>query len=73
MSSQSDLAAIKRQVFTAVSKISGVAGVGLPAQGLTIYLETDSPEVRASIERALAPLKVPVPIHWQVTGKFQPL
>jgi hypothetical protein len=72
MSSQPELAEIKRQVFTAINKISGVAGVGIPAQGLTIYLETESPEVRAAVERALAPLNVPVPIHWQVTGKFQP-
>jgi hypothetical protein len=72
MSSPPELAEIKRQVFTTINKISGVAGVGIPDQGLTIYLETDSPEVRAAVERVLAPLNVPVPIHWQVTGKFQP-
>ena len=73
MSSQSGLAEIKQQVFAKIGKIPGVAGVGLPEQGLTIYLESDSTEVRAAAEEALSGLHAGVPIHWQVAGTFKAL
>ena len=72
MSSPGDLADIKSQVSAAIlKKVPGVTGVGLPAQGITIYLEADTAEVRAAVEKAIEPLKLAVPVHWQVTGKFQ--
>ncbi len=67
-----DLAKLKGRVSDALlGKVSGVTGVGLPAQGITIYLEADTPEIRAAVEKAIEPLRLPVHVHWQVTGKFQ--
>ena len=67
-----DLNTIKRQVSSALlKKVEGVTGVGLPSQGLTVYLEKDTPEIRAEVTKALEPLKLSVPLHWMVTGKFR--
>ena len=67
-----DLPKLKDQVSAALmKKVHGVSGVGLPAQGITIYLEADTPEIRAAIALAVEPLNLPVPLHWQVTGKFE--
>jgi len=66
-----ELGELKDQVSTAVLKnVKGVSGVGLHAQGITIYLEQDSPEVRDAVTEAVKPLKLTVPLRWQVTGKF---
>lgn len=67
------LADVKRLASTAVLKIDGVSGVGLPAQGLTIYLEKDAPEIRKRVTQALAPLRLSTPVHWEVTGKLKRL
>ena len=72
MKPSAKLAGTKRLVSNAVLTIEGVSGVGLPAQGLTIYLEKDAPEVRERVMRALAPLGLATPVHWQVTGKLKP-
>jgi hypothetical protein len=72
MTSPGDLAELKSQVSAAIlKKVPGVTGVGLPAQGITIYLEADTAEIRAAVQKAIEPLKLAVPVHWQVTGKFQ--
>lgn len=71
MKSPPDLRAVKRKVSEAVLKIPGVSGVGLPEQGLTIYLAQESVEVRERVKRSLEPLKLKVPIHWQVSGEFE--
>ncbi|MEP7101108.1 MAG: hypothetical protein ABI781_11400 [Burkholderiales bacterium] len=70
MAATDDLSAIKRRVSGAVLKLGGVSGVGLPARGLTIYLEDDSPALREKIASALEPLRLKVDVHWEVTGKF---
>jgi len=72
MTSPGDLVELKSQVSAAIlKKVPGVTGVGLPAQGITIYLEADTAEIRAAVQKAIEPLKLAVPVHWQVTGKFQ--
>lgn len=73
MSAEAELAGIKRKVSAAILRMDGVAGVGLPAQGLTVYLENDSQELREKVANALEPLHLTVPIHWEVAGKFQRL
>ncbi len=66
-----NMAELKSQVSAALlKKVKGVTGVGLPEQGITIYLEEDTKEVRAEIAKAVGPLQLKVPIHYQVTGKF---
>lgn len=68
----SDLHELKNQVSAALlKKVKGVSGVGLPAKGITIYLEDDTPEIRAAAVKALEPLNLSVPLHWLVTGKFE--
>ena len=67
-----ELGELKKQVSAAVlKKVKGVSGVGLPAQGITIYLEAETPEIRAAVAKAVEPLKLAVPLHWLVTGKFE--
>lgn len=67
-----ELGEIKNRVSAALlKKVKGVSGVGLPAQGITIYLEADTVEIRAAAVKAMEPLKLAVPIHWLVTGKFE--
>jgi len=67
-----DLSAIKKKVSAALlKKVEGVSGVGLPEQRLTIYLDTDTAEVREAVAKAVASLKLTVPLHWQVTGTFE--
>jgi len=68
--SSDDHRAIKDKVSAAVLKLPGVSGVGMPARGLTIYLEDDSAELRGRVAAAVEKLKVPVTVHWEVTGKF---
>lgn len=65
-----DLTALKSRVSAAVLKLPGVAGVGLPERGLTVYLESDAPEVRERVAAAVSELKLPVEVHWELTGKF---
>ena len=67
-----DLSELKSQVSAAVlKKVKGVSGVGLPTQGITIYLEEDTPEIRSAVAKAIEPLKLTAPLHWMVTGKFE--
>ena len=70
MSASDSLNSIKGRVSAAVLQLPGVAGVGLPARGLTIYLEDDTAVVRERIAAALAGLKLTLDVHWEVTGKF---
>lgn len=68
----SDLSELKSRVSAALlKKVKGVSGVGLPAQGITVYLEEDTAEVRAAVAKAVEPLRLPEPLHWAVTGKFE--
>jgi hypothetical protein len=71
MSSDPVLTKTKRLVSKAVLTIDGVSGVGLPAQGLTIYLEKDEPGVRKRVAIALAKLRLTTPVRWEVTGRLK--
>ncbi|MDA1095200.1 MAG: hypothetical protein O3A25_18330 [Acidobacteria bacterium] len=70
--SSAQLAEWKRRVSAAVlGKVTGVSGVGLPAQCITVYLEADDDAVRTAVQKAVTPLKLPVPVHFSVAGKFE--
>lgn len=71
MPTAAELAAAKRKVSAAVLRLPGVSGVGLPAQGLTVYLEDSSPVLQARIAQAIESLHITVPVHWQVSGPFR--
>jgi hypothetical protein len=66
-----ELGELKNRVSAAVLKnVKGVAGVGLRAERITIYLEEDTPEIRDAVAKAVGPLKLTVPLQWLVTGRF---
>jgi hypothetical protein len=68
-----ELRALKDRVSAAVLKqVKGVCGVGLPAQKLTVYLEQDTPEIRAAVAHAIKPLNLPVEVQCVVMGKIEP-
>ena len=67
-----ELGKLKNKLSAALlNKVDGVSGVGLPAQGITIYLEVDTPEVRAAVAKVVEPLNLGVQLHWVVTGRFE--
>ncbi|MCC6539234.1 MAG: hypothetical protein IT162_16905 [Bryobacterales bacterium] len=69
--SPAELAGWKRRVSAAVlGKVAGVSGVGLPAEGITVYLEADDDRIRAAVRKAVEPLGLPAPVHFMVSGKF---
>lgn len=66
-----ELPKLKERVSKALlARVAGVVGVGLPEQRLTVYLESDSPEVRAAVTRALAPLKLAAAVAFEEIGKI---
>lgn len=70
--SSAQLAEWKRRVSAGVlGKVAGVSGVGLQAQGITVYLETDDDAVREAVRKAVEPLGLPAPLHFSVSGKFE--
>ena len=69
MASTDDLVAAKRKVSAVVLKVPGVAGVGLPKQGITVYLEADSPELRSHLALLIDRLDLTVPVSFEVSGK----
>ena len=72
MISSRDLVDIKSQISAAVlKKVPGVTGVGLHAQGITIYVKEDTEEIRATVQKAIASLNLKVQLNWQVTGEFK--
>jgi hypothetical protein len=70
MATAEELADAKKRVSAAVLKLSGVAGVGLSARSVRVYLEDASPELRARVGEALDALKLGVPVDVEATGKF---
>jgi len=70
MTSKDNLSAIKKRVSSAVLRLPGVAGVGVPADGVTIYLESDAADVRCRVADAIERLELPVEVHLNVSGKF---
>jgi hypothetical protein len=60
----------KRRLSRAVLSLPGVAGVGQPERGLTVYLVDDSSETRGRIAAAIGALKLPVEVHFEVTGQL---
>lgn len=70
MPSSDELQAAKSRVSAAVLRLPGVAGVGLPAQGVTVYLENDTPDLHARVAEAVGALGLAISVHWEVSGKF---
>ena len=62
---------LKKLLSRAVLSMPGVSGVGLPEQGLTVYLADGSADSRSRVQAAVLALKLPVAVHLEVTGPFR--
>jgi len=71
MSKAADRAVSKRLVSAAVLKLEGVSGVGAPDEGVTVYLEGDSPDIHARVRRAIDALDLKVPVLTKVIGPLK--
>jgi hypothetical protein len=71
MSREADRLASKRLVSAAVLKLEGVSGVGLPDGGVTVYLESDSPDIHARVTRAIEALELKDPVLTKVIGAIK--
>lgn len=61
----------KKRLSRALLELPGVSGVGLPAPGLTVYLEDDTPALRAQVTEVIAGLQLPVEVHLVTTGALR--
>jgi hypothetical protein len=62
---------LKRRISPALLTIPGVSGVGAAGDVLTVYLELDSPEVRAACESAVRAEAPGVEPSFIVTGPLR--
>lgn len=70
MPSAPDSAALKRLLAPTLLRVPGVAGIGLPGGRLTVYLESDSADVRHRVEEAVSRVAPQARIRYEVTGRF---
>lgn len=73
MATAEELSEAKRRVSASILRLPGVAGVGLSADCVRVYLEDASPALRARVGEAVDALKLNVPVDFQPTGKFNRL
>ncbi len=71
MPSENSPVDLKKKLSRAVLSLPGVAGVGLPAQGLTVYLTEDSTESRARVLTAVGLLNLPRPVRFEISGPLR--
>jgi hypothetical protein len=62
---------LKRRVSPALLAIPGVSGVGTAGDALAVYLESDSPQVRAACEAVVRAEAPGVELSFVVTGPFR--
>ncbi len=62
---------LKRRISPALLAIPGVSGVGGAGDVLTVYLESDSPEVRAACESAVRAEAPDIEPSFVVTGPLR--
>lgn len=64
-------ASLKKRLSRAVLSMPGVAAVGVPEQGLTVYLADGSAEARERVSAAVQALKLPVTVRFEITGSLR--
>jgi hypothetical protein len=66
----SDPRTLKRKVSSQILQVPGVSGIGVPKGRLTVYLESDSEDIREKVREVLKTVSPEAEIVFLVTGKF---
>jgi hypothetical protein len=66
----SDPRALKRKVSYKILQLPGVSGIGVPKGRLTVYLESDSEDVRERVREVLKTVSPDADVAFLVTGRF---
>ncbi|TMI58576.1 hypothetical protein E6H14_04995 [Candidatus Bathyarchaeota archaeon] len=65
-----DPRALKRKVSSQILQVPGVSGIGVPKGRLTVYLESDSKDVKDKVREVLKTVSPEANVVFLVTGKF---
>ena len=65
-----DPRALKRKVSSQILQVRGVSGIGVPKGRLTVYLESDSEDVRDRVREVLKTVSPEADVVFLVSGKF---
>jgi len=68
---QPDIVALKRLLSPLLLEIKGVSGLGVPGGRLTVYLESESEEIRRRVRQAAAKVAPGAILEFEVTGPFR--
>ncbi len=68
-----ELLRISDAVSPHLKGVRGVTGVGVQVQGLTVYLEQDSEQVRDRVTRIVSNQFGNTPVHFEISGRFRAL
>jgi hypothetical protein len=66
----SDPRALKRKISPQILQLPGVSGIGVPNGRLTVYLESDSEDIRERVREVLKTVSPEADVVFLVTGKF---
>jgi hypothetical protein len=69
-STPSDPRALKRKISPQILRLPGVSGIGVPNGRLTVYLESDSEDIRERVREVLKTVSPEADVVFLVTGKF---
>jgi len=65
-----DPRALKRKVSSQILQVPGVSGIGVPKGRLTVYLESDSEDVKDRVREVLKTVSPESDVVFLVLGKF---
>ena len=65
-----DPRALKRKISSQILQVPGVSGIGVPKGRLTVYLESDSEDVRDRVREVLKTVSPEADVVFLVSGKF---
>jgi hypothetical protein len=66
----SDPRALKRKVSPQILQLPGVSGIGIPKGRLTVYLESDSEDLRERVREVLKTVSPDTDVVFLVIGRF---
>jgi len=65
-----DPRALKRKVSSQILQLPGVSGIGVPKGQLTVYLESDSEDIKDRVREVLKTVSPESDVVFLVLGKF---
>jgi hypothetical protein len=54
-----------------LQEVPGVTGVGVQLEGLTVYLDQDSEQLRGRVTQIMKARGLTTPVHFEVSGRFR--